>query len=429
MDNWRKYKKNETGQTALLVSVLFTVVSTTIVVNLISPILKEVRETGDFFRSKTGYYLAEASLEDVLFRIQKSKQVGTTEVLYLNGSFATTTVSDILGKKEISSQGSVSKGFRRVKVSLDTGVGTAFFYGIQAGKGGFEMENSSVVNGNIYANGPVEGNNSAIIHGDVVSSGPSGLIDGVHSTSSAYANTIKDSIIDKDAYYQTKINTTVGGISYPGSADQPTTTLPISDSQIDDLESDALSGGTYTSPCPYNITNDITIGPKKINCDLNISGDPTITLNGNLWVSGNIDIQNTAILQVGPGLSGKSVSIIADNPLNRTTSSKIILQNSTQYIGNGINSYIMMISRNNSSELGGGEVAIDVKNSVTGKLLAYSNHGEITLQNSMSLKEVTAYKLHLKNTATVNYESGLQNILFSSGPGGGYEITSWSEVE
>ena len=37
--------------------------------------------------------------------------------------------------------------------------------------------------------------------------------------------------------------------------------------------------------------------------------------------------------------------------------------------------------------IGGAEVAIDVKNSVTGKLVAYSNYGEIILQNSMSLKE------------------------------------------
>lgn len=423
------FKKNKGGQSALIVSVLFSIVSTTIVVNLISPIVKEIREIRDFSRSKEGYFLAEASLEDVLYRLQNNKQVGTTEVLSLNGFFATTTLADVSGRKDVISGGSVAGGFRRIKVVLDPGVGTAFFYGINTGQGGFEMENSSVVNGNIYANGPVEGDNSAVVHGDVVSAGPTGLIEGIHSTSSAYANTIKDSNVDKDAYYQTKINTTVGGTSYPGSSDQPITTMPISDSQIADWENDALSGGTYTSPCPYNITNDVTLGPKKINCDLNISGDPTITLNGNIWVAGDINVANTAILQVGPGLSGKSVAIIADNPSNRTTSSKITLQNSTQYIGNGTSSYIMLISQNNSSELGGEEVAIDIKNSVTGKLIAYSNHGEITLQNSMSLKEVTAYKLHLKNTATVNYESGLQNLLFSSGPGGGYEIISWSEVE
>ncbi len=422
------YKKNNRGRSALIVSVIFTIVSTTIVVNLISPIVKEIREVRDLSRSKEGYFLAEASLEDVLYRLQNNKQVGTTEVISLNGSFATTTSADVSGKKEISSEGSVAGGFRKVKVVLDTGVGTAFFYGITTGQGGFLMENSSVVNGNIYSNGTVEGDNSAIVHGDVVSAGPTGLIEGIHSTSSAYANTIKDSTIDKDAYYQTKINTTVGGISYPGSANQPTTTMPISDSQIADWETDALSGGTYTSPCPYNITGNVTLGPKKINCDLNISGNPTITLNGNIWVSGNIDIANTAILQVGPGLSGKSVVIIADNPSNRTTSSKINLQNSTQYIGNGTSSYIMLISENKSAESGGGEVAIDVKNSATGKLIVYSNRGRITLQNSMQLKEVTAYKLHLKNSATVNYESGLQNLLFSSGPGGGYDIVSWAEI-
>jgi len=51
------------------------------------------------------------------------------------------------------------------------------------------------------------------------------------------------------------------------------------------------------------------------------------------------------------------------------------------------------------------------------------------MENNAILKEVSAYKIHLKNNAEVVYETGLANVLFSSGPGGGFEIKSWMEIE
>ena len=64
-----------------------------------------------------------------------------------------------------------------------------------------------------------------------------------------------------------------------------------------------------------------------------------------------------------------------------------------------------------------------------GKLLVYAGHGEINLKNDINLKEVTGYKITIQNNAQVVYESGLANLLFSSGPSGGYFVDSWKEVE
>ena len=89
----------------------------------------------------------------------------------------------------------------------------------------------------------------------------------------------------------------------------------------------------------------------------------------------------------------------------------------------------MLISQNLSAESGGTEVALDVKNTVSGDLLVYAGHGEISLQNSINLKEVSAYRNRLKNTAEVIYETGIANLLFDSGPSGSYEILSWEEIE
>jgi len=56
-------------------------------------------------------------------------------------------------------------------------------------------------------------------------------------------------------------------------------------------------------------------------------------------------------------------------------------------------------------------------------LVAYAAHGLIPLANSVSLKEVTAYKIKLQNSAKVTYDTGLPSAVFQSGPGG-----SWSFV-
>ena len=88
----------------------------------------------------------------------------------------------------------------------------------------------------------------------------------------------------------------------------------------------------------------------------------------------------------------------------------------------------MVISRNNSAESGGSNDAIRVQNSSSASIY-YAPHGAIRIKNNTSLKEVTAYKLTLENSATVTYESGLQNVQFSAGPTGGYDVKYWKRTE
>ena len=67
-------------------------------------------------------------------------------------------------------------------------------------------------------------------------------------------------------------------------------------------------------------------------------------------------------------------------------------------------------------------------NSASGAIILYSNHGLISISNSATLKQVTGYKIKAKNTANIIYDIGLPSTLFDSGPGGGFDISSWTEV-
>lgn len=89
----------------------------------------------------------------------------------------------------------------------------------------------------------------------------------------------------------------------------------------------------------------------------------------------------------------------------------------------------MLVSMNKSASSGGSNSAISISNSAQGDLILYAPLGKISLANSVELSEVTAYLVEMSNSAEVEYKTGLQSLLFSSGPGGGYQFSGWKETQ
>jgi hypothetical protein len=427
-------KNHEKGQAMVLTVTLFLMLSLTSILGLSNPILRHLRATYNISESKQSFYLAESGTEDMIYRLKEGWNAPASSSLSLGGYTATITTVDAFPGKTITSTGDYKEFVRKVQAKVLYGSGVSFHYGIQAGRGGFSMQNSSSVIGNVYSSGTVTGSGN-YIYGDVISSGASGLVYGIHATGTIFAHSIGNSsettYADKDAYYATsKINTVVTGTSYPGSTDQADAELPISDAQIAEWEDAAEAGGSVAcSAGTYTISSNTTIGPKKIPCNLVISGSPTVTIAGHIWVTGNITIQNSSIVKMAASLGSQNVAIVADNPSNRLTSSIINVANTASFQDSGTpGSFVFLISQNNSAENGGSTAAVNLSNN-TKSLVAYASHGLIPLANSVNLKEVTAYKITLQNSAQVTYDTGLPNTLFSAGPGGGYDISSWKEIE
>jgi hypothetical protein len=422
-----RHKNTKKGQAIITATVLFLIISTTIILGISTPVYKEVRTIRDTSSSKASYFASESGQEDAIYRIKSNLQLSDLETLSLNNSVVTTTVLDNSGTKTITSNATTSSLVRKVQTTLVVGEGFAFNYGVQVGDGGLYMKNTSSIDGNVFASGSITTDNSPFITGDAISAGPNGLIDGVEVTGDAYANTIRNSDIGGDAYYQTISGTSVSGTSYPGSPDQATTTFPILDSTIEEWKVEAEAGGISTN---CDISSSTTIGPARFNCDeLSINGTPTITLAGPVWVTGDITFQNSADIVISGSLGVSSVAMIAHKESDDSGSGIITLKNSVEFIGPN-NNFVLLVSMNNDAEANGGSTqAIQVQNSVDGDVLVYAPHGLIELKNSVDLKEVTAYSLELQNSAQVIYDTGLANLLFSSGPSGGYTIDSWKEVE
>jgi hypothetical protein len=418
----------------LLNVVLFIAIALAIIVGVANPILSHYSSAAGLLYSKQSYLTTQSAIEDAIFRLKTGKNMPSSMTLALSSGSATVAVTSTASGKTIIADATTTSYGRNAQVDLTLGTGVAFHYGIQSGEGGFVLENSSSVTGNVFSAGSITGSNN-LIRGDVISAGPSGLLNGIHATGTVFAHTIQSSIVDKDAYYQSISGTTVNGILHPGSSDQAPTDLPISDAQIGDWESDAATQAppATCSGSTYSITSDTTIGPLKIPCNLSIK-NATVTINGPIWVTGNIDIKGSTV-QMASGLASQNVAIIADNPSNTTGSSIITTDTGTTFYAAGCPSacisgaFVFLISQNNNEETNhnGAVDAIGLGQSSSG-LIAYAGHGLISVGQSVSLKEVTAYKIILQNTANVVYDTGLPNTLFEAGPGGGYDLLDWIEI-
>lgn len=418
----------------LIAVVFFVIISTLIIFSLSSTILDQLRLIAGANYSKQSYFLAESLHEDLVYRLKYGMNTASTETLQLAGYTAEAKLEDTMDSKIVTTTGEVEGAVRNLKSELLLGDGVAFNYGVQADQGGIELRNSASVVGNVYANHSVTGSDN-MVYGTVVSAGPNGLIDNIHATGSAYAHTIQDSWVEEDAYYHattTISNTVVEGDRYPESENQATSSLPISDEQIEDWQAAAEAGGINDcgGDSEYEIKNqDATLGPEKIECDLAISGNNmTVSFAGPVWVEGSILVGNGPTVAVDSSLGSKSVAIIADNPADRETGSQIDLDNSAVFEGADEGSYILFISQNHSAESGGNNFAINIANSLSGDVMTYAGHGEIIIRNNTEVKQLTGYKITGDNSAKIVFQTGVVSLLFDSGPGGGFTINSWQEV-
>lgn len=266
------------------------------------------------------------------------------------------------------------------------------------------------------------------------------LIDSVVVIGDAQANTIINSEICGDAYYQSidanslnflnsPTNPTcpdplTDGTAYPGSPDPPISNMPISQANIDDWKSDATAGGQIIGD--YVVTSDVSLGPVEITGDLlMIDNNKTLTITGTIYVQGNIDLDNGSAIQCDSSYGINSCVIVSDGWIHAT--------NNGTFSGSGDPvSFLLLLTTSScrgvpASDCTHHNAAADLHNNATG-VIFYAADGMINLHNGVNVTEATAYKLRIDNTATVTYSMGLIDASFSSGPSAGWVVSDWKEV-
>lgn len=417
----------------LLIVLLLLAGSLAIMAGIMATVKSQVRVVNELVFAKSAYHAAEGVLEETVYRYINDMSVLSTETTSVSAVDVSTVTGDVSGGIRVVSTGNELGRERSVEAILLEGDGASFSFGIQTDSGGIILENNSSIDGNAFSNGDIVGANKNHVKGTAISAGPNGLVDEIRTDADTYAYEIRDSRVHGDAYYTTISGTIVDGSTstLPAIA---TTSLPISDDILDSWQAFAASSSVMSAACTagsgkITFNSDVTLGPVKIPCDVEFRLNPTITITGVIWIEGDLTITQGPTFVIHPDLGNKSVPIIVDDPSDREASGTISLQNSGLWTGNGNRSYIMLVSRNNSASNGGSEVAIGVTQTNGGALLVYAGHGEIRLRNNTELTQITAYQVRLQNNTEVIYDTGLASALFTLGPGGGYTIDSWREVE
>ncbi len=255
----------------------------------------------------------------------------------------------------------------------------------------------------------------------------------------AHANTITESWIDRDAYYQDiDDKTSVLGTRYFDSPDPATKDLPISYAQIQECEKAACCDtGTGCKPECVHVGNHepvegSSLGPIKIEGDLTFpsnSDDNPVIITGPIWVTGKILASNKAGIKLQQDLI-YGYPIIANNPADQVNFGKIDLNNNVVTWDSPQGGKLLFISTNKSLEAA--TPAIHLYNNVNvdnPQSIIYGLNGLIVVENNAEFIEVTGFAIRLENNAKIVYKEGLINSNFSSGPGGGWRVTSWKETE
>ncbi|MEK7068059.1 MAG: pilus assembly PilX N-terminal domain-containing protein, partial [Patescibacteria group bacterium] len=129
--------------------------------------LNQQRMSQNIIKSGQAYYAAEAGVEDAVYRLKNLMTVSANYSLAVGQGTVQVAISGA-DTKTIDSSGAVQNATRKVRAILSREtINPQFFYGVQVGEGGLEMENNTTVIGNLYSDGSIQGTSNSVVTGDI----------------------------------------------------------------------------------------------------------------------------------------------------------------------------------------------------------------------------------------------------------------------
>lgn len=192
--------------------------------------------------------------------------------------------------------------------------------------------------------------------------------------------------------------------------------FPIPDSYIAGWKAEAETGGVYNGNYSVGWAG-ATLGPKKIDGNLTVSGGGTLTVTGTLWVTGTINLSGSGRIILSSSYGSDDGLIVSDGTITIGSGSSVQ--------GSGVSgSYMMLLTTSNSSS------AINISGG-SGAVILYAANGTLNISGGASVNSATAYRIVVSGGSDLIYESGLANVEFGSG--GSVALTlsigDWDEVE
>lgn len=157
------------GQVIIINTLLFFVISVTIIFAVTSPVINSFQVTKSFLKSTQAFMVANSAANEAIYKLNTNKQLASTETIYLSQGFSTISVADVGDGKTISINSDVDSYQRNYSINVNTDDGVSFNYGVQVGQGGFNMSGGAGIIGSVYSNGNILGNGGPYITGTAIS--------------------------------------------------------------------------------------------------------------------------------------------------------------------------------------------------------------------------------------------------------------------
>jgi len=199
--------------------------------------------------------------------------------------------------------------------------------------------------------------------------------------------------------------------------------MPISQPNIDQWKSEAETGGTYNGNYAVDWDGDI-LGSRKITGNLTVNGGGTLMVTGTIWIQGNLIVTGGGKIKIAPSMGAKSAVLVVDGYAS--------IDGGAQFEGSGVaGSYPIVVSTSkcpDSTSCAANNSAVHLSGGA-GAVVLNAPYGKVDIVGGSGVRSASGNMIYIDGGGKVTYDAGLVSPSFSSGPSGGWNISSWKELE
>lgn len=464
------------GFAALLIIFILGMVSILVASGLILTGYNESQMARSGASGTSAYYAANSGVEDAIYKLNFltgfAASTATTDRTYtIPGTLikpVVTVAHDPSSSKQriIDSVATIGPFVSHIHAIVkNTIVTPGFLFALQAGNGGIEMEQQSLISGasgadgDIYSRGDIKGkdnnhngagecqNSASAIAGTARARGSIDQLaggSGICVSKDVYADDLKFCFVTGTRNYYTQVNNAnCSGIVTPANKITPTPTpIDLPDMGIDSLKTTLQDHGTIWTQNGGNCNADGSNGSwdctkgTKILKNYIIPGtliiDPpthqTITIEGPVWVKGDVTIKSNSsstIPSIKPGNVAYSQMMVVDGKI--TSDSGV-----TFGTGGGGTIFLLFISTFAPAAPYADlcDTPAMTIHSNTFSVLFYATQGcaeVITTASTAYQGALLGEKIHVNNNTNVIYDPKLQGANFATTALSGWQIASFRQ--
>lgn len=447
--------KKDSGQAAILIIFVLGMVSLLIGVSLVGTGFGQSLMGRSDASSSKAFYAANAGVEEAFYQINKdpSYLAAVPVELAVGEAKVGVKVSGTDELKTIESTGTFEDYFRKLKVVVQSSsLKPGFLHAVQAGAGGFELENNTlitsddlVVGGNVYSNASVWGAKSACgtsgskITGsvwavDAITKLPGGGDNGICVGKDAHASNLEYCYIGGTPY---SLNPLSAGCSSPNAVVSEPAVTPIT---LPNMGTIALKNFVqkkkiFTGDCTIGSTPDCysvvggvaTIGEIYITGNFVKPNATDLNISGPVYVEGDIDFGSNSAIGLDSSVNDGISQVVAAK--GKITSANNISY-TTRTDPGGQKMFLIFIS---DQEPPAGNIcdnpAVSLESN-SDTVLFYATKGCVSIKTTAGTSfhgAVLGEKVRVTANTTLVYDPDLATAIFGLTKTGGWQMISFKE--